>query len=147
MNSSFRTMKPISATTKRDVVVAKWVRITSLTLTLMLAASVSMGLPLHLSDNDCTPAEMQEDGGCERMGIEPGAPGVADTAICCLLDCREAGPTGSAFNLRTPTFNVAQVYRTVLPPPVTLRQLPQEQWLQSSFTPPKSYLKNLALLI
>jgi hypothetical protein len=147
MNSSFRIMKPISATTKRDVVVAKWVRITSLTLTLMLAASVSMGLPLHLSDNDCNPAEMQGNG-CERMGIEPGAPGVADTAICCLLDCREAGPTGSAFNLRTPTFNVAPVYRTVLPPPVTLRQLPQEHWLQSScFSPPNSYLKNLSLLI
>ena len=127
MNSSFRTMKPISATTKRDVVVAKWVRITSLTLTLMLAASVSMGLPLHLSDNDCNPAEMQGNG-CEHMGIEPGAPGVADTAICCLLDCREAGPTGSAFNLRTPTFNVGPVYRTVLPQPVTPRRLPQEQW-------------------
>lgn len=147
MNSSFRTMKPISATTKRDVVVAKWVRITSLTLILMLAASVSLGLPLHLGDDGCNPAEMQANG-CERMGIEPSAPRVAGTAICCLLDCREAGPTGSAFNLRTPTLNVIAVYRTVAPPRVTLRQLPQEQWLQSScFTPPNSYLKNLSLLI
>lgn len=146
MNSSFRTMKPIGATTKRDVVVATWVRITSLTLTLMLAASVSLGLPLHLSDDGCNPAEMHANG-CEQMGVEPSAPGVAGAAICCLLDCREAGPTGSAFNLRIPTFN-RSVYRTVLAPPVIVRQLPQEQWLQSScFTPPNSYLKNLSLLI
>lgn len=147
MNSSFRTMKPTGATTKRDVVVATWVRITSLTLTLMLAASVSLGLPLHFSDDGCNPAEMQANG-CERMGIEPSAPGVAGTAICCLLECREAGPTGSAFNLRTPTLNVFAVHRTVAPPPVTLRQLPQEQWLNSScFTAPNAYLKNLSLLI
>ncbi len=147
MNFSFRTKKPIIVTTKRDVVVARWVRITSLTLTLLLAASVPLGLPLHSRDDGCNPAEMQANG-CEHMGIESSAPGVAGTAICCLLDCREAGPTGSAFNLRTPTLNVVSVYRTVLPPPVTLRQLPQEQWLKSSsFTPPKSYLKNLSLLI
>jgi hypothetical protein len=140
-------MNPTGKATKQNVGIARWVQITSFTLTLMLAASLSMGLPLHLSDNGCNPAEMQANG-CERMGIEPGAPGVADTAICCLLDCREAGPTGSAFILRTPTFNVAPVYRTFLPPPVTPRRLPQEQWLQSSsFTPPNSYLKNLALLI
>ena len=134
-------------TTKRDVSIATWVRITSLTLTVMLAASVSLGLPFHLGDNGCNPAEMEANG-CERMGIEPSAPSVAGTALCCLLDCREAGPTGTAFNLRISTFNVASVYPTVLPPPVTLPQLPQEQWLQSSsFTPPNSYLKNLSLLI
>lgn len=147
MNSSYRTIKPMGATTKRDVVVAKWVRITSLTLTLMLAASVSLGLPLHLKDDGCNPAEMHANV-CKRMGVEASAPGVAGTAICCLLDCREAGPTGSAFNLRTPTLRVVAVYRTVAPPPVIVRQLPQEQWLQSScFTSPNSYLKNLSLLI
>ena len=147
MNSSFRTMKRIGTATKRDVGMATWVRITSLTFTIMLAASVSLGLPLHPSDNGCNPAEMQADG-CERMGIEPSAPGVAGTALCCLLDCLEPASTGSALNLRIPTFNVASVYRIVLPPPVTVRQLPQQQWLQSSsFTPPNSYLKNLSLLI
>lgn len=147
MTSGFRTMKLADTILKRDVGIATWVRITSLTLTLMLAASVSLGLPLHLSDDGCNPAEMQADG-CERMGIEPSAPGVAGRALCCLLDCREPASTGSAFNLRNPTFKVALVYRTVVPPPVTLRQLPQEQWLlSSSFIPPNSYLKNRSLLI
>ena len=147
MNFGSKTMNPTGTTTKRNVRIATWVRITSLTLTLMLAASLSLGMPLHLSDNGCDPAEMQAND-CERMGIEPSAGGVGDTALCCLLDCREAGPTGSAFNLRTPTFNMIAVYRTVAPPPVTLRKMPQEQWLQSScFTPPTSYLKNLSLLI
>ena len=147
MDFGSTTMNPTGTTTKQNVGIARWVRITSLTLTLMLAASVSLGLPLHIGDTGCNPAEMQANG-CERMGIEPSAGGVGDTAICCLLDCREAGPTGSAFNLRTPTLNVIAVYRAVGPPPVTLRQLPQEQWLQSScFTPPTSYLKNLSLLI
>ena len=147
MNSGFKTMNPRRKTTKQNVGLAPWVRLTSLTLTLILAASVSLGLPLHLPDDGCNPAEMHANG-CERMGIEPSAPGVAGTALCCLLDCREPGPTGSAFNLRTPTFNVVPVYPTVLPRPVTLRQLPQQQWLQSAcFTPPNSYLKNLSLLI
>lgn len=147
MNSGFTTMNPTRRISKRNVGIAPWIRITSLTLTLMLAASVSLGLPLHLSDDGCNPAEMQADG-CERMGIVPSAPSVADTAICCLLDCREAGPTSTAFNLRTPTFNVVSVYPTVLSLRVVLRQLPQEHWLQSScFTPPNSYLKNLSLLI
>lgn len=147
MKSGFRTMKLTDTIMKRDVRIAAWVRITSLILTLMLAATVSLGLPLHVSDNACNPAEMQADG-CERMGIEPSAPGVAGTALCCLLDCREPASTGSALNLRNPTLNVAWIYRTVVPPPVTLRQLPQEQWLlSSSFIPPNSYLKNLSLLI
>lgn len=147
MNLGSRTMNPCGTTTKRNVDIAQWVRITSLTLTLMLGASVSLGLPLHLSDDGCKPAEMHANG-CEHMGIGPSAPGVADTAICCLLDCRGAGLTGTGFNQPLPGFNVVSVDRPVLPPPVILRQLPQEQRLQSScFTPPNSYLKNLSLLI
>lgn len=147
MNSGFPTMNPTGTTTKQNVGIAAWVRITSFTLTLMLMASVSLGLPLHQSDNDCNPAKMQASG-CERMGKEPSAPGVAGTAICCLLDCRETGPTGTGSNQPLPRLNVVSVDRPVLRPPVTLRQLPQEQRLQSScFTRPNSYLKNLSLLI
>ena len=147
MNFGSRTMNPADRTTKRNVGVARWVRITSLTLTLMLAVSVSLGFPLHLGDDGCNPAEMQANG-CEHMGIAPSAPGVADTAICCLLDCRETGPTGIGSNQPLPRFNVVSLDRPVLRPPVTLRQLPQEQRLQSScFTSPNSYLKNLSLLI
>ena len=147
MNSGFTTMNPTGATTKQNMVVAKWVRITSLSLTLMLAASVSFGLPLHLGDDGCNPAKMQANG-CERMGIEPSAPGVAGTAICCLLDCRVTGPTGTGSNQPLPRLNAVSLDRLGLLPPVTLRQLPQEQRLHSScFTPPHSYLKNLSLLI
>lgn len=147
MNFGSTTMNATRTTTKQKVGLARWVRLTSLTLTLMLTASVSLGLPLHLGDDGCNPAEMQANS-CESMGIESSAPGVAAAAICCLLDCREAGPTGSAFNLRPPTFSVIAVDRPMLAPPLAVRQLPQEQRLHSScFTPPNSYLKNLSLLI
>ena len=147
MDFGSTTMNPTGTTTKQNVGIARWVRITSLTLTLMLAASVSLGLPLHIGDTGCNPAEMQANG-CERMGIEPSAPGVAGTAICCLLDCRETGPTGTGSNQPLPRLNAVSLDRPGLLPPVTFRQLPQEQRLQSScFTHPNSYLKNLSLLI
>ena len=86
---------------------------------------------------------------CEHMGMEPSAPGVTSTSICCLLSCQEPGPTGSGFNVQRPSLNGAFLNRVVLASPLTLRKpLPQSLWLQSaSFTPPDTYLKNLALLI
>jgi hypothetical protein len=124
-----------------------WIRFTSLTLALALAGSVALGMPLHSSDRGCNmPMEMT---GCEHMGMEPSAPGVSPTALCCLLDCQQPGPTGTAFNLRIPSFSVAFLHQAVPAPTVTLpRPLPQAKWLEStSFKPPEPYLKNLALLI
>jgi len=86
---------------------------------------------------------------CEHMGMEPSAPGVTPTSLCCLLACQEQGSTGTAFNLRIPVFAVAFLHRAAQTPPITLPQpLPQAKRLESSsFTPPDTYLKNLALLI
>ena len=124
-----------------------WVRITSLALALALAGSVALGIPLHSSERGCNmPMEMK---GCEHMGVEPTAPGVTPIALCCLLDCQEPGPTGTALNLRIPSFNAAFLHQVALAPPLTLpKPFPQSKWLQSSsFTPPETYIKNLALLI
>jgi len=121
-----------------------WIRLTSLTLALALAGSVALGVPLHPSERGCNmPMEMK---GCEHMGM---APGVTPTALCCLLNCQEPGPTGTAFNLRVPLFSVAFLHQAALTPPATLpRPVFQANWWEGfSFTPPKPYLKNLALLI
>ena len=145
LNPGSRTMKMTGSTTTSNVVMAKWVRVTSFALTLMLAASVSFGFPLH-SDSGCNPAEMQTSG-CERMGLPP-SPSVTGTVVCCLLDCQELGPAGTAFSVPGPVHRVVSLEHVALTPPITLRRLPQEQWLQSSaFTPPNTYLRNLALLI
>jgi len=124
-----------------------WIRFTSLTLALALSCSVALGMPLHSSDLGCNmPMEMTV---CEHMGMEPSAPGVTPTSLCCLLACQEQGSTGTAFNLRIPVFAVAFLHRAAQTPPITLPQpLPQAKRLESSsFTPPDTYLKNLALLI
>ena len=124
-----------------------WLRITSLALALALASSVALGIPLHSSERGCNmPMEMN---GCEQMGMEPSAPEVTSTVLCCLLDCQEPGPTETAFTVQIPTFNGAFLNQVALAPTLTLpKPLPQSQWLQSSsFTPPEIYIRNLALLI
>ncbi len=125
-----------------------WLRITSLALALALAGSVALGTPLHSSERSCTMSMEME--GCEHMGMDPSAPAVTSTPpLCCLLNCPEPGPTGSAFSFQIPTFNDAFLQQVALAPPLTLpKPLPQSKWLQSScFTPPETYIKNLALLI
>lgn len=138
-------MKFIDSKRRRGLAKATWVQITSFAMLLTLSTGVSLGLPVQ--DNGCIAAEMQKIG-CEHMGMEPNAADATGTALCCLLECRELGPTSAAFDLRLPVQKVISVDYAALIPPVTLRRLPQEQRLQSSsFTPPTSYLKNLALLI
>ena len=135
---------------EREAVLAKpmWTRFTSLIIVLALAASTALGTPLHSSQRGCnvSRAEMSD---CELMGMKRNPPAATGIALCCLTDCSEPGPTGTAFNLRVPAFNVAFVHPATLTTPGPLvRPLPQEQWLQStSFSPPYTYLKNLALLI
>ena len=126
--------------------VARWVRITSLALTLALAGSVAFGMPLHARDTSCTMTIALRD--CEPMGMEPNAPGATAAPLCCLLNCQGQGPTSSSFSVQIPSFNVATAHQLVLPSLNVPKPLPQSQWLQSSsFTPPDTYLKNLALLI
>ena len=120
-------------------------RITSLALALAIGASVVVGTPLHSSEHNCTTPPNFE--GCSEMEMEPSA-AVLTTALCCFFECQEPGPTESAFNLRTPTFRTTSFYNAALMASTTMRPFSKEKWLQSSsFTPPDTYLKNLALLI
>ena len=123
---------------------AMWVRITSLTLVFALAGSVALGAPLHSSNHGCnTPMEMSD---CGHM--PPSAPGVTGVQLCCLLDCTEPGSTGSVA-IQIPSSRLAPVHhparRLVF---VMTKPVVQRSWQQkSSFKPPASYLKTLALLI
>ncbi len=80
---------------------------------------------------------------------DPSSPSIRSVALCCLIDCQEPGPTGTAFTFKIPAFNGAFLQHVALAPPLTLpKLLPQSTWLQTSaFTPPETYIKNLALLI
>jgi hypothetical protein len=124
-----------------------WVRFTSLVLAVSMTGSVALGIPLHSSERGCNTPMQKPD--CEHMGMEPSAPGVTTAVLCCLLDCQEPGLTGSTFNQRKPSFSVGFLNHAALTPPASLpRPFSQRKWLQSSsFTPPDTYLKNLALLI
>lgn len=139
-----RAARHLRSVIRFDHRVPMWVRLSSLVLALALAGSVGLGMPLHSSDRGCNmPMEME---GCD-MGM-PTAPGMTPTALCCLLNCQEQGPTSSSFSVQTPSFSAASAHQ-IAPPPVDVpKPLPQARWMQSSsFTPPDTYLKNLALLI
>lgn len=119
--------------------------ITSLALALAIGASVVVGSPLHSSEHKCTTPPNLES--CNEMEMEPSA-AVLTAALCCFFECQEPGPTGGAFNLRTPTFSATSFHNAALMASPTMRPFPKQRWLQSSsYTPPETYLKNLALLI
>src|SRR5262245_3168505 len=121
-----------------------WLRITSFTLTLALASSVALGQPLHSSDRGCNVP--MDPTSCEHM--PPSAPGVLNIQLCCLLDCQDAGSAGS-LQTQLPSLKLVAVHQIEPKPTFSLAKLlPQSSWLQgSSFKPPDTYLKNLALLI
>ena len=80
--------------------------------------------------------------------MPPSAPGVTGIQLCCMLDCQEPGSTGSV-TIQIPSSSLAPVHQ-VAPGPVFVMVKPvvQRSWQQSSsFKPPETYLKNLALLI
>jgi hypothetical protein len=123
---------------------AMWIRVSSLILTFALASSVALGMPLHSSERGCNvPTEIPP---CEHMTHT--APGVQTLQLCCLLDCQEQGSTGSP-QIQIPSWNLAAVHGVAPRPAFVIpKPLPQSTWTQSSsFKPPETYLKNLALLI
>ena len=124
-----------------------WVRFTSLILALSMTGTVALGIPLHSSERGCNTHTQMSD--CDQMGMEPSGPSVASTALCCLISCQEPIPTASGFTVQRPSLKGAFLYQIALASPLTLHKPPaQSFWLQgASFTPPDTYLKNLALLI
>jgi len=119
-----------------------WVCITSFTLTLALSATVALGVPLHSSERGCNlPVETP---GCEHMA--PSAVGVAEIQLCCLLDCQDPGPTGSV-SVQNTSLKLAPVPHMAPRPAFVLAKSAQTWRQSSSFKPPDTYLKNLALLI
>ena len=83
---------------------------------------------------------------CGQMANEPTSPGITQIGLCCLINCQEPGPTSTAVNVRVPSVSgafPAQILPMALPGPS-----PPTKWIRAfSFTSPKTYLKNLALLI
>jgi hypothetical protein len=137
----------VKTSVKHKLVLPIWVRVSSLGLILMVAANMSLGSPLHSSQRGCKVAD-QEMSDCEANGMSPSGDSVIGIDPCCLLDCQETGPTGSIFSGRTPTLSISTIHPAALTPPVTQRLVLQQDWLQSSsFPPPNTCLKNLALLI
>jgi hypothetical protein len=124
----------------------KWVRVTSLLLSALLACSVVVGTPLHPSDRGCNMPAKTSD--CGHQGMTPSAPGLASVPLCCALDCQEPAPTGSGFIVQRPAPSSAFLQQIVLPLPSQFDGSPHRPILQTlSHKPPDTYLRNLALLI
>ena len=139
-------MHIIGSKTKRKVSSAKRLQITSFVLTAIIAAGVSFGFPLYSDNSECHPSEIQRVG-CNHMGIAPNA-GVSGTDLCCLLDCHELGPTALAYQMPLPISKVVALANAPLAFSVTPPRSRRELWSHDpAFSPPKTYLRNLALLI
>ena len=123
------------------------VRIPALLMTLALTASVVVGVPLHPSETGCTmPSVAMVD--CGQMAEGHSSLEITSFGLCCLIDCQEPGPTSAEVTLRIPSSKGTFLDRILLQLPLPLPTAPPPKWVQtSSFTPPETYLRNLALLI
>ena len=138
-----RAGKHVNATRRHARCLPVWVRFSSLVLAVSMTGAVAVGIPLHSSDRGCNAPTQIAD--CEHMGRAS----VTSAALCCLISCQEPAHPGSEFTVQRPSLNGGFLHQVALASPLTLRKpLPQSFLLQSaSFTPPETYLKNLALLI
>jgi hypothetical protein len=119
-------------------------RISSLILILFFLSTVAIGMPLHPSDRGCNMA-MNEMPGCEHM--TPSEPSVQNVQLCCLLDCQGPGSTGAP-QVQLSSLNATAVSPLAHRPTYVVKSLLRPSWMKgSSFKPPETYLKNLALLI
>jgi hypothetical protein len=148
MNLGFTPSKATKKRTSRRLVNAalpKWVRITSMLVSLMVAGSVVVGTPLHPSDRGCNMPAKTSD--CGHEGITPSAPGIVSVPLCCVLDCQEPAPTGTAFIVQPPLPGTAFPQPFVLPLLSQIGLLQRSRSQSPSFKPPDTYLRKLALLI
>lgn len=122
-----------------------WLRVSAWVVTLALAGSISLGVPLH-SNSGCSVPEM-EMSACEHVGVKAST--LEGKPLCCVLESQEPAPLVSASKIRVPTCSSDFLDAVALPSQLKLPQpFPQLRFLQNgSFTPPHTYLKNHALLI
>jgi len=68
---------------------------------------------------------------------------------CCINIPQETGSSGTTFNLRLPSFNVAVIHPAILQPPITAPTPTECSYSTEVFLPnlQASYLRNLSFLI
>jgi hypothetical protein len=128
------------------------IRLTSLTLVLMLGGSVFAGVPLQFGEQSCNMDHAMGDMDCCKAALMPNKDAQTATArLCCALNCSKEGtaPTNGvrfAPQLQLTFVSYPPVPQTVL----TSRQLRNRLFGPSHGPPADShpaYIRNLALLI
>src|SRR5712664_4136588 len=71
-------------------------RLASLALVLIIGGSVSAGVPLHSSEQECSMPDMAGMDCCKKAAqVESLTPEVSTARLCCALNCSQSGTTGS----------------------------------------------------
>lgn len=122
-------------------------RFASFFLVLMLAGSVSAGLPLPFSAEECSMHAGMDC--CELALTQTTSPEVADAKLCCALSCAQNGTTSPPNIVRV---RLPSSVRASHPALTHLIQIPvlRVHHIDRLHGPPQSepaYLRNLALLI
>lgn len=131
----------------------KW--FSSLILALMLGGSVLAGSARLQGEHFCKMEGMEGMPGmgampcCKKHGTdavvsESGSPGQ-----CCVMIPQEPGSSGTTFNLRTPSFNIAVIHPAFVQVPITLPKAYARPYSTQVFLPnlQATYIRNLSFLI
>ena len=86
---------------------------------------------------------------CLKHGAESVSSQSGSQGPCCVNIPQETGSSGTTFNLRLPSFNVAVIHPAIVQPPKTAPKPYECSYSTEVFLPnlQASYIRNLALLI
>lgn len=86
---------------------------------------------------------------CLKHGAQSVSSQSGSLGQCCVNIPQETGSSGTTFNLRLPSFNVALIHPAIVPPPITAPKPYECSYSTELFLPnlQASYLRNLSFLI
>jgi hypothetical protein len=131
-------------------------RFSSLMLALVIGSSVLAGTARLQDEHVCQMAGMEmmpehgaDGGGMELMPCCKEHKTQSVVSECCINIPQETGSSGSTFNLRPPSFNVAVIHPAVVPSPLVPPKPTARSHSNEVFLPnlQASYIRNRSLLI
>jgi hypothetical protein len=130
-------------------------RFSSLILALVIGGSVMAGTARLKDEHVCHMAGMEAMAGsgtmpCCKKNPSASVDSESDSREqCCVSIPQETGSSGTAFNLRPPSFGVAVIHPAIVQSPPILPQSYECSYSPQVFLPnlQASYIRNLALLL
>jgi hypothetical protein len=115
----------------------------------MPTAAPSLGHSHEMTPGMETTAGMETMPCCMKHGAQFVSSQSGSQGQCCVNIPQETGSSGTTFNLRLPSFNVAVIHPAIVLPPITAPKPYECSYSTEIFLPnlQASYLRNLSFLI